>query len=75
MNNIPTKTKILRVLSIIVLVIGFAVLIYGFVDYYTFLKNATQITITSRPMLIMYGSFLIMVLGFFLYVLGFGKKK
>lgn len=74
-DKISTKTKVIRILAIITIVLGFAVLIWGFVDYVRFLASATPITLFSRPMIIIYGSFPVMILGFYLYIIGFGKKK
>ncbi len=75
-NKIKTKTLVLRILSIITLILGFAVLVYGMIDYFIQVSTSgSPLTLTDRPMIIIYISFPIMFLGFFLYVLGYGKKK
>ena len=75
-NEASTKKLTLKVFSIITLVIGFAVLLYGMILYFIQVASGEgPLTLLDKPMIIIYVSFPIMILGFFLYVLGYGKKK
>jgi len=74
-NNSELKTKIIKVLAIVFLVIGLGLLIYGMVEYMMFVpNNTTTLGIFDRPLIIIYSSSPLLFGGFYLFVLGWGRK-
>ena len=70
------KTLLFKTASILSLLIGIGVLIYGMIEYFIMIQGITSpIDIFDRPLLIVYLSFPFLILGFFLFVLGWGKPK
>ena len=70
------KTLLFKVSSILSLLIGVGILIYGMIEYFIMIQGITSpIGIFDRPLLIIYLSFPFLILGFFLFVLGWGKPK